>query len=144
MTINFTQQHSHSNNYGVTTLEQGISSTNYYCCNDCNILTYNHPHFYSGHYCMYCNHVNNNHTFGEPYIWIDYSVHSAVCDCGLITNQGHAVIGSSPSLGGYKTCIRCGGLAQIGFDFNNPLTTGYRYISNNGSYISTNGVVVLT
>ena len=66
-----------------------------------------------------------------------YSVHSGVCDCGIITNQVYVVIASSSSLLGYKTCIKCGGLAQIGFDFNNPLTTGYRYISNIG-------VVVLT
>ena len=52
-------------------------------------------------------------------------------------------MGSTPSLGGYKTCIRCGGLAQIEFDFNNPLTTGYKYVSNNGSYISSNGVIIL-
>ena len=45
--------------------------------------------------------------------------------------------------GGDKTCIRCGGLAQKGFDFNNPLTTGYKCVSNNGSYISSNGVIIL-
>lgn len=93
--------------------------------------------------CRDCNVSNGSHTYGEPYTWIDYTVHSSVCYCGPVENQGHAVMGSTPSLGGYKTCIRCGGLAQIGFDFNNPLTTGYKYVSNNGSYISSNGVIIL-
>lgn len=143
LVINFQEEHSHTNNYGITSFLDGTITTEFYCCNDCQIITYNHSHFFDGHFCEYCNFANNSHNYGEPYIWIDYSVHSGVCECGLVGNQGHAVMGSGNGINGFKTCIRCGGLAQIGFDFNNPLTTGYIYESENGSYISSNGVIVL-
>lgn len=68
------------------------------------------------------------------YEWLDNSRHTAYCNCGSSTIQGHAV------LSGTNTCVVCGGYAEMGFIGGNSISY---YVSANGSYILPNGVIVL-
>ena len=72
MVIDFNLDHAHSNNYGVTTITNNIPSTEYYCYDDCRILTYKDLHSYVNHY--------------EPYI---STQHKAYCECGEYITQDH-------------------------------------------------------
>ena len=70
--IDFTSEHSHSDNYGVTTITNNVPNTEYYCYDDCRILTYKDLHSYVNHY--------------EPYI---STQHKAYCECGEYITQDH-------------------------------------------------------
>lgn len=69
----------------------------------------------------------------ERYIWKNTRNHTAYCECGESTLQGHIVSAGS------SLCLLCGGKADIGFV--GPLSI--KYITENGSYILANGVIVL-
>ena len=43
----------------------------------------------------------------------------------------------------YATCLVCGGLAERGFVQLNALSAEVHYVTDNGSYILPNGVIVL-
>lgn len=125
----------HSNNYVVNNVE--------YC--GCGLQT--HIHNYEDHYCTMCNQYTETHDYHDPYIWVDFSKHDATCGCGATTQQGHAVSSSGGSLLGigtrYKTCLLCGGSAEIGFVQLNATSTEIKYVTEKGSYILPNGVIVL-
>ena len=91
--------------------------------------------------------VPHIHDYHDPYIWVDFSKHDATCGCGATTQQGHAVSSSGGSLLGigtrYKTCLLCGGSAEIGFVQLNATSTEIKYVTEKGSYILPNGVIVL-
>ena len=108
-----------------------------------NVNLYIHPHNFVSHYCQTCNKYTDVHSYLSGYLWLSYLQHQASCICGATSNQAHAVLGNAPQVGNYKTCILCGGLAQVGFDFNNPFIKYDRYITSNGSYILPNGTIVL-
>lgn len=55
--------------------------------------------------------------------------------------KGHAVRDGS-FVGGYATCILCGGRASVGF-VQYPPESSTLYRTANGSYILPNGVIVL-
>ena len=75
------------------------------------------------------------HDFTDIYSWYDNTRHKAICECGEYKFEGHAVaIGSS-------VCIRCNGIASGGFvEIQNNDT---QLITLNGSYILSNGIIIL-
>lgn len=103
-----------------------------------------HNHNYEDHYCIVCNHYTATHDYHEPYTWVDYNQHKATCGCGATTQQGHAVASNAFANGKrYATCLICGGLAEKGFVQLNALSAEVQYVTDNGSYILPNGVIVL-
>lgn len=58
--------------------------------------------------------------------------------------QGHAVASNAFANGKrYATCLICGGLAERGFVQFNATSVEVQYVTDNGSYILPNGVIVL-
>lgn len=106
-----------------------------------------HYHNYEDHYCTMCNQYTETHDYHDPYTWVNFSKHDATCGCEATTQQGHAISSSGGSLLGsgtrYKTCLLCGGSAEIGFVQLNATSTEIEYVTEKGSYILPNGVIVL-
>lgn len=88
---------------------------------------------------------SHTHSYGSPYLWRNYTQHRATCSCGNTQLQPHIVAeGSFSNLQQYATCLLCGGLATIGFAGMDGLSRGgLTTITTNGSYILSNGVIVL-
>ena len=70
-------------------------------------------------------------------LWKNSRQHLAVCACGASTLQGHAIVS------GTNKCILCGGNADMGFIQINALSPQVQYVTDNGSFILPNGVIVL-
>lgn len=87
----------------------------------------------------------HTHNHGSPYVWQNYTQHSATCSCGNTQIQPHIVAeGSFQNGEQYATCLLCGGLAEIGFVGPDGLSRGsFSTITASGSYILPNGVIVL-
>ena len=81
------------------------------------------------------------HSYNDSYIWFNYTTHRENCACGADRLAGHAVAAGSFNGGQYATCLRCGGLASIGFI--NPFSIDELPTSSNGSFILSNGVTIL-
>ena len=59
--------------------------------------------------------IFHDHSYTN-YVWSDYRYHNASCSCGDSHLEGHFVAGGSFEDGQrYATCLRCGGLAEMGF-----------------------------
>ena len=81
------------------------------------------------------------HKHNYLYQWLNLTQHNKTCTCGEIIQEGH-VVSSSALNNGQTTapCLLCGGMANIGFiEIQNNIVM----ISDNGSYILSNGIVVL-
>ena len=85
--------------------------------------------------------IINEHTHSDIYTWLDYTNHQKTCSCGRSSIEGHAIRNEDYISGNMNaTCIICGGIANIGFiEIQNNIVM----ISDNGSYILSNGIVVL-
>ena len=102
-----------------------------------------HPgHNYIDHYCV-CGAYSSVHDYHAPYTWKSYTLHLASCGCGTKKEVPHVV--SSDAYQNHKdryvSCLLCGGQAEIGFVPINSITI--KYVSENGSFILPNGVIVL-
>lgn len=96
-----------------------------------------------GERCIVCDHgVGGQHTYDDSYTWKNDRQHLARCSCGLTKMKGHAVRAGS-FVGGYATCIQCGGRASVGIVDPGPFSNTTLPCSANGSYILPNGVIVL-
>ena len=85
--------------------------------------------------------IGHTHLYTNSYTWVNYNQHRSFCVCGSNRLEVHAV--AAKSLGDdleYLTCILCGGPANAGIV---PWDKGIQ-ITNNGSFISPNGILVLT
>lgn len=100
--------------------------------------TYNHR----VHYCTYCNQYVGPHSYNDSFTWKNDRQHLARCSCGVTQMKGHAVRAGS-FVGGYATCIQCGGRASVGIVDPGPFSNTTLPCSANGSYILPNGVIVL-
>ena len=100
MIIDFNSEHSHSDNYGVTTITNNIPATEYYCYDDCRILTYKALHSYTDHYDPYSTTEHKTYCECGEYIiqdhnYVDYektsdTCHTEICVCGYESeNQEH-------------------------------------------------------
>lgn len=105
-----------------------------------------------GQMCNTCRTTTNivSHSYTHDHTWHNYKQHRSYCDCGANKLIGHAVSSSDPGMP-YKTCLHCGGPAEVGFVQTGRLTpigltnfeiTIEEYFGN-GSYILSNGVLVL-
>ena len=129
----------HSHTYTYLPASSGHTAT----CTGCGYTT-TLSHVYDDHYCIHCNAHTTTHDYDRNYEWVDYTMHSAECCCGAKTTQGHAVASNAFANGKrYATCLICGGLAERGFVQLNALSAEVQYVTNNGSYILPNGVIVL-
>ena len=83
----------------------------------------------------------SRHTHSNIYTWLDYTNHQKTCSCGRSSIEGHAIRNEDYISGNMNaTCIICGGIANIGFiEIQNNIVM----ISDNGSYVLSNGIVVL-
>ena len=70
----------------------------------------------------------------ERFVWKDKRTHTAYCECMQKIIQGHVVSSGS------SICLQCGGRADMGFIIQ---LSSNNYVTENGSYILPNGVIVL-
>ena len=60
--------------------------------------------------------IKHSHNYVAPYVWKNYTQHTATCECGDIHLEPHAVSADSFNHGQrYAPCLLCGGSASIGF-----------------------------
>ena len=130
----------HSHTYTYLPASSGHTAT----CTGCGYTT-TLSHVYDDHYCIHCNAHTTTHDYDRNYEWVvDYTMHSSECCCGAKTTQGHAVASNAFANGKrYATCLICGGLAERGFIHIDSLSKEVQYVTNNGSYILPNKVIVL-
>lgn len=93
-------------------------------------------HVYDEHYCSYCEEYTEIHNYDRNYVWLNYVNHSVECSCGDVISAGHAV------RSGTNICLLCGGRVNIGFVEIQSLPDD-TYITENGSYILPNGIIIL-
>lgn len=79
----------------------------------------------------------HNHEYCCRYLWNNNRMHKKLCCCNTFQTEGHAVIQ------GTNKCILCNGLAEIGFSSGIGIMNEITLRSKNGSYILSNGVIVL-
>lgn len=91
-----------------------------------------------------------SHTHSYTHTWLNYRQHASSCTCGENHIRGH-VISSGWTGIGYATCLVCGGPAEIGFvEMSLPIkgnSISSIFIEEhfgNGSYVLSNGVIVLS
>ena len=169
LAIDFDMEHSHSYNYGVTTIIDNSPQTKYYCYDNCTITTYMEKehtftfgyeqhsttqhkahcecgefiyqsHILSDNLCTLCG-ATHTHEYNQ---WMFYSnrYHIEKCECGEVgtLKKVHAV--SASDIGRYKQCISCGGTVDTFSDFN-QIQSIESMVTLNGSYILPNGIIVL-
>lgn len=84
--------------------------------------------------------IYESHAYVQTHIWVNNTQHRSTCICGEELLQGHAVTSDVFNSDSQTAiCLLCGGSASIGFIQNNNAIK----ISENGSYILSNGLVVL-
>ena len=84
------------------------------------------------------------HQHNYLYRWKTTTRHLKICSCGISKLEPHYVSQGSFTVGQmYATCLLCGGNAEVGFVPINYSLVQRTYITENGSYILPNGVVVL-
>lgn len=106
-----------------------------------------------GDLCNVCRTAINrvSHSYSLNHTWINLRQHRSYCTCGANRLLGHVVSGDWGGIG-YATCLICGGPAEIGFvqfreftSLANGLYINYvQEYFGNGSYILSNGVIVLS
>ena len=85
--------------------------------------------------------TNHYHSYGNQYLWKNLTLHKTFCSCGHFLTEAHVV--SSRMIGPgtqIATCLLCGGQASIGM-INQKSN---RFITENGSYIFPNGIIVIS
>ena len=81
------------------------------------------------------------HSYSDHYIWQTEGLHMAYCGCGEYSMKSHVVLpGAFPKPDGYAICMLCRGRVFIGQ--LNSITSGLAH-TDNGSFILTNGIIVL-
>ena len=168
LTIDFNTEHSHSDNYGVTTITNNIPTTEYYCYDDCRILTYNHLHSYDNHFESYtntqhkaycwcgeyikvphqvingvCTLCGESHEHLFTYTWLSNTTHQETCFCGEEGNIKPHVVDIDSFAGGtmYATCLLCGGRVSRAPQI--ILSQNQLPHTENGSFILSSGIIVL-
>lgn len=83
------------------------------------------------------------HTYNYKYIGIDNSYHKAFCKCGEYLTRPHVVSGEPSEFPTrFKICLSCGHRADLGIS-TGPGILSIMPVTENGSYILPNGVIVL-
>ncbi|MBQ8414929.1 MAG: hypothetical protein IJX58_06775 [Clostridia bacterium] len=170
LTLDLDTEHSHSNNYGITTIINNVPNTEYYCYDNCNIITYinkrgehNYTNSYDPYsttqhkaYCECGEYILEEHSSsidactlcGEPhthdysdhYSRVSGSQHRSYCACGASKLSAHVTSSGSGVLNN-RVCIFC--LATVEEGFSIILSTSQLPHTENGSYILPSGIIVL-
>ncbi len=103
-----------------------------------------------GMVCNKCRTTTDIENHNNTYTWLNYTRHRAICNCGSNVLEGHFVSSSDPGFP-YKTCLKCGGPASVGFVGPNGRSYSPLGLANdvveyfgNGSYLLANGVYVIS
>lgn len=86
----------------------------------------------------------HQHSYDSTYIWKNYTQHLSYCSCKAFQIQGHIITSDAfSSSKKYATCLLCGGNAEKGFIQIDSISNKIQYVTENGSFILPNGVIVL-
>lgn len=171
LVLNFTNKHSHSNNYEVTTVNNNIPTNSYYCYDSQNIHTYTHAHSYDYSYvyqsimfhksfcqcgssvknkhniingeCKYCGYGHSHNYDGWKYY--NNSQHIEFCVCGEVgtTKKNHAIKMEDRN-NRYARCVECNYLLDLEKDIVIVQSKPYKKrVTTNGSYCLSNGIIIL-
>ena len=148
LVINFNIEHSHSLNYGVTTITNNIPSTQYYCGQDCGITTYEGNNgkehnttinYFSStsHKCeCHCGVINTIYQHDLSYSYYTPTQHYKSCsDCLYSGPENHSystVSSSSPTEDGHKLACVCGVLSS---DYEEHYSYQYERFNENKHYV---------
>lgn len=122
----------------------------YYKCKYCRYVAnfnsivsqiYNYEYYDSSYHLSISNtgleySLLQKHIYQDLPVYINLTQHSIACSCGDRVIRGHAVATTDTT-----RCIICGGRVSSGI--LGPLTNEIILVTNNGSYILPNGIVVL-
>lgn len=82
------------------------------------------------------------HSFGA-YIYYNNSSHRKSCFCGFYISEGHSVRQADIVNNRYARCLGCRAQLDLSVDNANIIMSNITQVSINGSYILSNGIVVL-
>ncbi len=95
--------------------------------------------------CLYCRHIEetyHEHTYSD-WVSISDTRHIECCECGVRgTTTGVHVTKASNIVNGKSYCIHCGYMVTLTEGFI-PIIHNVQKVSVNGSYILSNGIIVL-
>lgn len=101
--------------------------------------TFYEKHTIVNHECTGCG--EHIHSYTDRYVWQSEVGHKSYCECGEYTTSSHVVThGSFDTSDGYGICLRCRGRVFMGVLQSVPVGSAH---TDNGSYILTNGTIVL-
>ena len=101
--------------------------------------TFYEEHTIVDHECTECG--EHIHSYTDHYVWQSEGLHKSYCDCGDYTTSNHVVTqGSFNTPDGYGICLLCRGRVFMGVLLSIPAGLAH---TDNGSYILTNGTIVL-
>lgn len=165
--LTFNMTHSHTNNYSITTVNNSIPSTNYYCYDSNLINIVNHTYNYR--YLLYsntshkafcecgesitllhnmvsgtCSQCGYSHTHEYNWIYKDHISHIGTCNCGSSGVIRPHVVRESDIIDNKANCLECGYLLDLSIDSARiELKNINIKYSINGSYIYESGIVIL-
>ncbi len=111
-----------------------------------SVSTTVHVHNYKDHECMYCDYYSTTaHDFSYKSKWVNTKQHKSICFCEEYVLRPHVISKSNynVSLSSYSICIVCNGKAELGQIMQGVNSLSIISMSQNGSFILSNGVIVL-
>ena len=103
--------------------------------------TFYEEHTFVDNVCTECGYVHT-HTYSS-YVYHNNTSHKRTCSCGHVETQAHYIYASDIVNGRYVTCLGCGELLDLQYDIANSIMSNITKVSVNGSYIRSDGIVVL-
>ena len=125
-------------NYTVTPVAGG---THHQCTNNVTGLSYSfiEEHTWIGGECGECGFA---HPHEYSYKYKNGTFHTKSCSCGVASTEVH-FIRSSDIVNGRASCLGCKRMLDLNKDTANVLPASITQVTVNGSYILSNGIVVL-
>ena len=85
--------------------------------------------------------IPHSHSYTHRYVWLSEVLHKSCCECGEYNTSNHVVTqGSFTTPDGYAICLLCRGRVLVGVLQSVPNRSAH---TDNGSFILTNGTIVL-
>ena len=101
--------------------------------------TFYEEHTIVDHECTECG--EHIHSYTHRYVWLSEVLHKSCCECGEYNTSNHVVTqGSFTTPDGYAICLLCRGRVLVGVLQSVPNRSAH---TDNGSFILTNGTIVL-
>lgn len=86
--------------------------------------------------------VCNTHSYGS-YVYYNNNSHIKYCSCGAFITEGHYIRQSDVVDNRYVRCLGCRAQLDLFEGYANSIMSTITQVSINGSYILSNGIVVL-